>query len=95
MDQLIDGYKQEIAYQKHMIDNLGRWLSVSVMIAAIGIVVAWFFPFQNNWFLCIFGWALFIIGILATLVFGYGIYKGRRNVDKVIADLQRRIHSNP
>lgn len=93
MDEIIKGYKQEIAYQKHMIENLGRFLSLSVMIAAIGIMLVYFFPFQNNAFLCVIGWILFVIGVLAMLLFGYGIYRGRKNVNLVIEDLNRRLHS--
>lgn len=93
MDEIIKGYEQEIAYQKHMIENLGRFLSLSIMIAAIGIMLVYFFPFQNNAFLCVIGWILFIIGVLAMLLFGYGIYRGRQNVNLVIEDLNRRLHS--
>jgi len=93
MDKIIEGYKQEIDYQNHMIDNLRRWLTLSVMIAAIGIVIICFFPITNNLFLGIIGWILFIVGLIAMMIFGYGIYKGRKNVGLVIEDLDHRLHN--
>ena len=67
--ELIQGYETEIHYQKHMIENLGRWFSLFFTIASI----------------------LSVIGILAMLVFGYGIYKGRLNLQKVIDDFEAKI----
>lgn len=26
--EIVEGYETEISYQKHMIENLGRWLSL-------------------------------------------------------------------
>lgn len=34
--ELIQGYETEIQYQKHMIENLGRWFSLFFTIASIG-----------------------------------------------------------
>lgn len=93
MDKIVEGYKQEIEYQKHMIENLGRWLTLSIMVAAIGLTLVYFFPFQHNKFPAILGWVLIVIGILSMFIFSYGIYSGRRNVNRVIDDLERRLHS--
>lgn len=41
--------------------------------------------------LFIVGIILAVIGILAMLVFGYGIYKGRLNLQKVIDDFEAKI----
>ena len=76
--------------QKHMIENLGRWFSLFFTIASIGLVLIYFFR-QTNMILFIVGIILAVIGILAMLVFGYGIYKGRLNLQKVIDDFEAKI----
>ena len=86
--ELIQGYETEIHYQKHMIENLGRWFSLFFTIASIALVLIYFFR-QTNLF--IVGIILAVIGILAMLVFGYGIYKGRLNLQKVIDDFEAKI----
>ena len=88
--ELIQGYETEIHYQKHMIENLGRWFSLFFTIASIGLVLIYFFR-QTNMILFIVGIILSVIGILAMLVFGYGIYKGRLNLQKVIDDFEAKI----
>ena len=37
--EFIKGYENEIAYQKHMIENLGRWFTLMFIIASIGVVL--------------------------------------------------------
>ena len=34
--ELIKGYETEIRYQRHMLENLGRWFSVLFLMASIG-----------------------------------------------------------
>ena len=88
--ELIQGYETEIQYQKHMLDNLGHWFSLFFTIASIGLVLIYFFR-QTNMILFIVGIILAVVGILAMLVFGYGIYKGRLNLQKVIDDFEAKI----
>ena len=88
--ELIQGYETEIHYQKHMIENLGHWFSIFFAIASIGLVLIYLFR-QTNMILFIVGIVLAVIGILAMLVFGYGIYKGRLNLQKVINDFEAKI----
>ena len=87
---MIQGYETEIHYQKHMIENLGRWFSLFFTIASIGLVLIYFFR-QTNTILFIVGIILAVLGVLAMLVFGYGIYKGRLNLQKVIDDFEAKI----
>ena len=100
--ELIQGYETEIHYQKHMIENLGRWFSLFFTIASIGLVLIYlfhetnllaliYFFRQTNMILFIVGIILAVLGILAMLVFGYGIYKGRLNLQKVIDDFEAKI----
>ena len=88
--ELIQGYETEIQYQKHMIENLGRWFSLFFTIASIGFVLIYLFH-RTNLLLFIVGVILDILGILAMLVFGYGIYKGRLNLQKVIDDFEEKL----
>ena len=88
--ELIQGYETEIHNQKHMFENLGRWFSLFFTIASIGLVLIYFFR-QTNMILFIVGIILAVLGILAMLVFGYGIYKGRLNLQKVIDDFEAKI----
>ena len=81
--ELIQGYETEIQYQKHMIENLGRWFSLFFTIASIGLVLIYFFCQTNL--------IAFVLGILAMLVFGYGIYKGRLNLQRVIDDFEEKL----
>ena len=88
--ELIQGYETEIQYQKHMIENLGRWFSLIFTIASIGLVLIYFFC-QTNLIAFVLGIILAVLGILAMLVFGYGIYKGRLNLQRVIDDFEEKL----
>ena len=88
--ELIQGYETEIQYQKHMIENLGRWFSLFFTIASICFVLIYLFH-RTNLLLFIVGAILAILGILVMLVFGYGIYKGRLNLQKVIDDFEEKV----
>ena len=46
---------------------------------------------QTNFIGFIAGTILAVLGILAMLVFGYGIYKGRLNLKKVIDDFEEKL----
>jgi len=87
--ELIKGYENEIAYQKHMIENLGRWFTLMFIIASIGVVLIYLFSANLVGFTI--GIVLTALGFLAMLVFGYGIYKGRLNVQKVVDDFEEKL----
>ncbi|MDO4205639.1 MAG: DUF202 domain-containing protein, partial [Streptococcus gallolyticus] len=53
--EVINGYQTEIAYQKHMIENLGRWLTLLFLVASIGFLLIYFFR-QTNLILSILGY---------------------------------------
>ena len=88
--ELRQGYEAEIAYQKHMLENLGRWFSLCFAVAGVGLVLVYFFR-QTSLALFIVGIILAGLGILAMLVFGYGIYKGRLNLRKVLDDFEEKL----
>lgn len=88
--EFIRGYEEEINYQKHMIENLGRWFTLLLMIASSGVVLIYFFQ-QHHLPFFILGVVLAVIGFLGMLLFGYGIYRGRQNVNKVINDFDLKL----
>lgn len=90
--ELIQGYEGEIAYQKHMIENLGRWFTLFFTLAGVGLVVLYFF-YSGNFFLTILGSLLTLAGLIGMFLFGYGIYKGRLNLQKVVDDFEEKLGS--
>ncbi len=79
----LQGYEEEIRYQKHMLDNLGRWFSLLSFVASLGVLLVYFFH-QTIFPLFLVGFIFLILGVLGMLIFGYGIYKGKKNLSKVI-----------
>lgn len=88
--ELVNGYETEIKYQRHMLENLGRWFSLLFITASIGVVLIYLF-YKTFLPLLIFGILLALIGILGMVVFGYGIYRGRINLQKVIDDFNQKL----
>lgn len=93
-EELIQGYETEIAYQKHMVENLGRWFSLLFVVASIGVVLIYSFK-QSLLFMLILGWVLLVLGILGMLLFGYGIHRGRKNLHRVLDDYQTKLKAYP
>ena len=88
--ELVNGYETEIKYQRHMLENLGRWFSLLFITASFGVVLIYLFH-KTFLPLLIFGILLALIGILGMVVFGYGIYRGRINLQKVIDDFNQKL----
>ena len=88
--ELVNGYETEINYQRHMLENLGRWFSLLFIIASIGVVLIYLFH-KSFLPLLILGILLALVGILGMIVFGYGIYRGRINLQKVIDELKQKL----
>jgi hypothetical protein len=87
--EIIKGYQTEILYQKHMLENLGRWFSIFLGSVGTGIIVLYFFP-AAHLLLYILGIVLIVIGLLGMLVLGYGMYRGNRNLQLVINDFKSK-----
>ncbi|MBF0845703.1 DUF202 domain-containing protein [Streptococcus danieliae] len=88
--ELMQGYEQEITYQQHMIENLGRWFSLFFTLASVGLIFFYFFAGRNQ-LITVVGSLFTLFGFLGMLLFGYGIYRGRLNLQKVILDLERKL----
>lgn len=91
LEELRKGYEEEVAYQKHMLQNLGYWFQLATIISGIGIVVLYFYQAKSLG-LKILGIALFVLGALGMLLFGYSGWKGQQNVQAVIDDYEKKIH---
>ena len=81
--KLLLQYEKEVQYQKHMLENLSRWFTLLLALAGTGVVLTYFFH-QGFFPLFLLGILLIALGLLGMLLFGYGIYKGRLNLHKLI-----------
>jgi hypothetical protein len=81
--ELLLQYEKEVQYQKHMLENLGRWFTLLLALAGTGVVLTYFFH-QGFFPLFLLGILLIALGLLGMILFGYGIYKGRLNLHKLI-----------
>ena len=81
--ELLLQYEKEVQYQKHMLENLSRWFTLLLALAGTGVVLTYFFH-QGFFPLFLLGILLIALGLLGMLLFGYGIYKGRLNLHKLI-----------
>ena len=88
--ELIRCYETEIAYQKHMLENLGRWMTLFLAVTSLGFLLIYFF--NKHIILLILGFVLTISGSIEMLLFGYGIYHGKKNVAKVIDDFETKLN---
>lgn len=87
----IRGYHEEIDYQKHMLSNLQRFMTLAVLFSTIGIVLIYFFH-SLSLLITILGIILLVISVVSSLVFGYGIYKGQKNIDNLINIFKEKLN---
>ncbi|OUC50913.1 PTS fructose transporter subunit IA [Eggerthia catenaformis] len=87
----IRGYHEEIDYQKRMLSNLQRFMTLSVLFSTTGIVLIYFFHLLSL-LITILGIILLVIGVISSLVFGYGIYKGQKNIDNLINIFKEKLN---
>lgn len=78
-----DRFEKEVAYQKHMLENLGRWFSLLFLVASIGVVLICSF-YKSGSLPFFLGISCLILGLICMVLFGYGIYKGRANLNKFV-----------
>ena len=48
IEEMQKGYQNEVAYQKHMLRNLGYWFQLFLTVSAIGLVLIYFTSFNSN-----------------------------------------------
>lgn len=88
-EQLEQGYLKEIEYQKHMLENLSRWMNLWFMLVGIGVVLI--YSLRTETFFLVCGIVAVSVGILGMLVFGCGIYHGNKNLKLVIEDFEEKV----
>lgn len=88
-EQLEQGYLKEIEYQKHMLENLRRWMNLWFMLVGIGVVLI--YSLRTETFFLVCGIVAVSVGILGMLVFGCGIYHGNKNLKLVIEDFEEKV----
>lgn len=88
--EMRQGYEKEVAYQKHMLRNLGYWFQLFTAISGTGIVIIYYFHAKISW-LNIVGIVLFVLGALGMLLFGYSGWRGQQNIKAVVDDYQKKI----
>lgn len=88
-EQLEQGYLKEIEYQKHMLENLSRWMNLWFMLVGIGVVLI--YSLRTETFFLVCGIVAVSVGILGMLVFGCGIYHGNKNLRLVIEDFEKKV----
>ena len=90
LNEMRKGYEGEVAYQKHMLKNLGYWFQLYSIVSGIGIVMIYFFH-AKNLFLDVMGILLLAVGALGMLLFGYAGWRGQQNVKAVIDDYEKKV----
>ena len=66
-EQLEQGYRKEIEYQRHMLENLSRWMNLWFMLVGIGVVLIYSLSKETFFLVC--GIVAVSVGILGMLVF--------------------------
>lgn len=81
MNRISQGFVQEIEYQKRMINNIKKYLKISIVFSAcalMGVMLAKNVPLK------ILSIILLVIAIFLILTLGLAIHNGYKNVNKVI-----------
>lgn len=90
LNEMRKGYEGEVAYQKHMLKNLGYWFQLCSILSGIGIVLIYFFHAKNI-LLNVVGTGLLVLGAVGMLLFGYTGWRGQQNVKAVIDDYEQKL----
>ena len=86
--KLKQSYIEEIKFQTKMLNNLKRWLKVSIILSSISFAFVLFFFFFS--FVCqIIGIVGMILSIVACMLILLGYKNGRNNVNKIIDSIKK------
>ncbi|PCH10679.1 hypothetical protein A9Y57_01969 [Streptococcus parauberis] len=87
---VVKGYETEISYQKHMIENLERWFSTLLLTSSVAVALLFILLHQNSIFKVI-EIVLLLISVLGMIVIGRGIYNGKRNINMIITEFEKKL----
>ncbi|AIS08583.1 uncharacterized protein JF73_02640 [Lactobacillus helsingborgensis] len=91
LKKITAGYQNEVNYQKKMLQNLQYWLQTLLAIAAIGLVLCYYFYGKTTW-LFIVGVILLVFGVLGGAIVAYGRHRGKQNVKLIISDYEKKVN---
>ena len=81
-------YIGEIQYQTKMLNNLKRWLKISIILSSLSFAFVLFSPSLG--FVCkIIGIIGMVLSIIACILILLGYKNGRNNVNKIIDSLDK------
>ncbi|MFT8492444.1 DUF202 domain-containing protein [Liquorilactobacillus satsumensis] len=84
-------YRKEVQYQRKMMFNLQLWLTLFFLIAGSSVVVIYYAKALSLG-LVIAAYVALVISICLILLLGYILYKGRQNVERLIANFRDNLH---
>lgn len=87
---VVKGYETEISYQKHMIENLERWFSILLLTSSVAVALLFILLHQNSIFKVI-EIVLLLLSVLGMIVIGRGIYNGKRNINMIITEYEKKL----
>ncbi len=76
---------REAGMQNMALMRIALWRNFSVLLSALGIVIAWYgFSIKPNRLIAFFGVLIAIVFLLASAVCHIGIQNGTANVNKIL-----------
>lgn len=84
------GYITEIKYQKEMLTKLNKWLRNSLICSSIGFLLILFFP--TSLIVTILGYVITVLCIVCVFLIGLAIYRGRKNVTRIIDQMEMKVN---
>lgn len=84
------GYITEIKYQKDMLTRLNKWLRNSLICSSIGFLLILFFP--ASLIVTIIGYIITVLCIICGILIGLAIYRGRKNVIRIIDKMELKVN---
>ncbi|CAM3160394.1 PTS sugar transporter [Leuconostoc rapi] len=85
---IAQGYKEEIIFQENMLRNLQHWQSFFSLLVGIGVLMTYFLRHEGIW-LMMTSIGLSVVSVILMFTVGYVIYKGKKNVTKVIDSYEK------
>lgn len=86
--KLKNSYIEEVKYQTRMLNNLKRWLKSFIIFSSISLTLI-LFGSSVHPLIRIVGIILMIISVVACMIIGLGIKRGRDNVSKIIDYIEK------
>lgn len=86
--KLKKSYIEEINYQIKMLNNLKKWLKISIILSSISFTFV-LFGSSIHLIIQIIGAVVMFLSILACMLIGLGYKNGKANVNKIIDIIEK------